>query len=107
MPLKARPFDTGRVERPTPDLAGDPVLTPAQMRFARLHRARPGCSGAPPGSVFFYHDDVHGTDRWLVGIYGEVLEATYFTRDAPRTARDGVPESDGGGANTSRESPKP
>ncbi|MBV8217796.1 MAG: hypothetical protein JO325_04985 [Solirubrobacterales bacterium] len=63
---------------PEPD--GDPVLTPAQMRFAREHRARPGFAREPDGSVSFYRAHFGGTDRWLVGSEGEVLHAEHCPR---------------------------
>jgi hypothetical protein len=58
----------------------------AQMRFARIHGARPGFARVSDGRVFFYRDDRGGTERWLIDGEGEALDSTYLPRD-PATAR--------------------
>jgi hypothetical protein len=81
--------DTRHVERVDPRAAGDPVLTPAQMRFAREHRARPGFARVSDGSVFFYRDHSRGTERWLVDSSGEVLDVATFPSGPMARAEEG------------------
>lgn len=89
MPLRSRRPDTHHVESVDPKAAGDPVLTPAQMRFAREHRARPRLARESDGSVFFYRDHYHGTERWLVDSEGQVLDEEYFRGSATARAANG------------------
>jgi hypothetical protein len=85
-----------------PKTPADPVLTPAQMRFAREHRARPRFAGESDGSVFFYRVHYGGTERWLVDTWGEVLDVEYFPlsaaarikkRDPPTAHEPGIDTS--------------
>lgn len=78
-----------------PQAAGDPVLTPAQMRFAREHRARPKLAREFDGSVFFYREDYRGTERWLVDSRGEVRDVVYFPAGAAARAGQRGPASAG------------
>jgi hypothetical protein len=56
-----------------------PAVTPAQTRFARHRHAQVGnVSAYGDGSVFLYHQDGHGTVRWLVDRSGSVLDFTRF-----------------------------
>ncbi len=80
--------------------AGGPVLTTAQMRFAREPGARPGFARVRDGSVFFYRDDHAGTERWLVDCQGDVLDVAYLPRGAAR-ARQRDPASREPGRDTS------
>lgn len=85
-----------------PEAPADPVLTPAQMRFARQHRARPRFARGSDGSVFLYRVHYGGTERWLVDNWGEVLDVEYFPvtagartekRDPPATREPGIDTS--------------
>jgi hypothetical protein len=62
-------------------MATDP-LSPAQLRFAESKSARPGTHGlADDGrSVFLYHEDEVGLERWLVDRQGHVLDFASFRR---------------------------
>lgn len=86
MPLRCLRPDTRDVESVDPESASDPVLTPAQMRFAREHRARPRFARESDGSVSFYRAHYGGTDRWLVGSEGEVLHVEHFPSRAAASA---------------------
>jgi hypothetical protein len=87
--------DTRRVESVGPQSAPDPVLTPAQMRFAREHGARPGFARVSDGSVFFYRRHYRGTERWLVDISGTVLEFASFRGPAAARDEEGDPSAIG------------
>ena len=81
--------DTRHVDSVDRRAVGDPVLTPAQMRFAREHRARPGFARVSDGSVFFYRDHYQGTERWLVDSWGEVLDVASFHSSVAARAEEG------------------
>lgn len=72
-----------------PKSATDPVLTPAQMRFAREHGARPGFARASDGSVFFYRGHYRGTERWLVDGGGKVIDFASFPSRAAARGEEG------------------
>ena len=91
MPFGPRRPDTRDVESLDGNAAGDPVLTPAQMRFAREHRARPKLVRESDGSVFFYRGDYRGTERWLVDSQGDVLDVEYFRASLAATVEQGGP----------------
>jgi hypothetical protein len=93
MPLRSDRPDTRSVEFVDHEPAGGPLLTPAQMRFAREHRARPMFARDSDGSVSFYRVYYGGTDRWLVGSEGEVLHVEHFPADAVARAEGGVPHT--------------
>lgn len=76
--------DICHVESPRDKPVDDPVLSKAQMRFARQHRACPAPAAVRDGSVLFYRKDRSGTTRWLVGTSGEVLDVDRFETGADK-----------------------
>lgn len=71
--------------------ASDPVLSMAQMRFAREHRARPGRATAGHGRVLLYREEQGGTMRWLVDSAGEVLDSVFIKHsEAKPQLRGGI-----------------
>lgn len=75
LPASATDGHASNMPPPTPD----PPLTPAQARFAAVHRARPDQHAVWDDSlVFVYREESGITHRWLLNADGRVVDSAAF-----------------------------